>query len=136
MTAVGPAICSGDTVLVADVGNSRIKLAVVTAAGAIAAPPRLPEIHRRHDLDSHGFRPADLEQWLQAAAPGPAVVLVASVHDAAAARLEAALAAVSATSHRPLRQRRVGHADLPMAITLAAPERVGIDRLCGAAAAA
>ena len=136
MTAVGPAICSGDTVLVADVGNSRIKLAVVTAAGAIAEPPRLPEIHRRHDLDSHGFRPADLEQWLQAAAPGPAVVLVASVHDAAAARLEAALAAVSATSHRPLRQRRVGHADLPLAITLAAPERVGIDRLCGAAAAA
>lgn len=136
MTAVGPAICSGDTVLVADVGNSRIKLAVVTAAGAIAAPPRLPGIHRRHDLDSHGFRPADLEQWLQAAAPGPAVVLVASVHDAAAARLEAALAAVSATSHRPLRQRRVGHADLPLATTLAAPERVGIDRLCGAAAAA
>ena len=137
MTAAGPAICSGDTVLLADVGNSRIKLAVVTPSGATADSLRLPAITRRHDLDSHGFRPAHLEQWLQGAAPGPAVVLVASVHDAAAARLEAALAAVSATSHRPLRQRRVGHGDLPLAIAgeVSAPERVGIDRLCGAAAA-
>jgi len=138
MTAAGPAICSGDTVLLADVGNSRIKLAVVTPSGATADSLRLPAIARRHDLDSQGFRPAHLEQWLQGAAPGPAVVLVASVHDAAAARLEAALAAVSATSHRPLRQRRVGHGDLPLAIAgeVSAPERVGIDRLCGAAAAA
>lgn len=136
MTAAPPGICAGDTVLVADVGNSRIKLAVVAAADASAAPPRLPAIARRQDLESHAFRPANLEHWLQAVAPGPAVVLVASVHDAAAARLEAALAAVSATSHRPLRQRRVMHADLPLAIALAAPERVGVDRLCGAAAAA
>jgi len=137
MTAAGPAICSGDTVLLADVGNSRIKLAVVTPSGATADSLRLPAITRRHDLDSRGFRPAHLEQWLQGAAPGPAVVLVASVHDAAAARLEAALAAVSATSHRPLRQRRIGHGDLPLVIAgeVSAPERVGIDRLCGAAAA-
>lgn len=138
MTAVTSGLCSGDTVLLADVGNSRIKLAVVTTASENSALVRLPAIGRRHDLDSRGFRPAHLEQWLQGAAPGSAVVLVASVHDAAAARLEAALAAVSATSHRPLRQRRVGHADLPVVIasTLAAPDRVGIDRLCGAAAAA
>ena len=129
-------ICPGDTVLLADVGNSRIKLAVVTDHGVEEGRPRrLPVLARRHELDSHGFRAPNLEEWLQAAAPGPAVVLVASVHDAAAARLEAALAAVSATSHRPLRQRRVGHSDLPLAIALAAPERVGIDRLCGAAAA-
>lgn len=136
MTAAPPGICAGDTVLVADVGNSRIKLAVVSTAAISTAPLGLPEIARRQDLESQAFRPANLEQWLQAVAPGPAVVLVASVHDAAAARLEAALAAVSATSHRPLRQRRVMHADLPLTISLAAPERVGIDRLCGAAAAA
>lgn len=136
MTPSAAAICLGDTVLLADVGNSRIKLAVVTDHGiAEGQPRRLPALARRHDLDSHGFRAANLEEWLQAAAPGPAVVLVASVHDAAAARLEAALAAVSATSHRPLRQRRITHADLPLALALAAPERVGIDRLCGAAAA-
>ena len=137
MTPSVPSICLGDTVLLADVGNSRIKLALVTDHGVAANRPRgLPAIARRHDLDSHGFRAAGLEEWLQSAAPGPAVVLVASVHDAAAARLEAALAAVSAMSHRPLRQRRIMHADLPLAVALPAPERIGIDRLCGAAAAA
>jgi hypothetical protein len=40
-------------------------------------------------------------------APAAAVVLLASVHDAAAARLEAAIAELSATRHRPLRQRRI-----------------------------
>jgi len=134
MTAAVPGTCLGDAVLLADVGNSRIKLAVV--GGGAAVPWRLPSLSRRHDLDSHSFRGPELEQWLQSAAPGPAVVLVASVHDAAAARLEAAVAAVSATGHRPLRQRRVGHADLPLSISVSAPGRTGIDRLCGAAAAA
>jgi len=137
MTSSAPAICPGDAVLLADVGNSRIKLAVVADHGvAEGRPRRLPAIARRHDLDSHGFRAANLEEWLQASAPGPAVVLVASVHDAAAARLEAALAAVSATSHRPLRQRRIGHGDLPLVLGVTEPDRTGIDRLCGAAAAA
>jgi type III pantothenate kinase len=132
-----PSICAGDTILLADVGNSRIKLAVVTDhVVAEGRERRLPALARRHDLDSHAFRAANLEEWLQGAAPGPAVVLVASVHDAAAARLEAALAGVSATSHRPLRQRRIGHADLPLRITVAEPDRTGIDRLCNAAAAA
>ena len=129
-------LCSGDAILLADVGNSRIKLAVVADQGFVEGGPRsLPTLARRRDLDSHAFRAADLEEWLQAAAPGPAVMLVASVHDAAAVRLEAALAAVSATSHRPLRQRRIGHADLPLALTVLEPDRTGIDRLCGAAAA-
>ncbi|NBW95722.1 MAG: type III pantothenate kinase [Planctomycetia bacterium] len=132
MNGVARAICGGDTVLLADVGNSRIKLAV---SGDHGDGRTLPTITRRHDLDSHAFRSVDLEQWLQGAAPGPAVVLVASVHDAAAARLEAALAAVSATGHRPLRQRRIVHADLPLSIAIPDPDCVGIDRLCGAAAA-
>lgn len=122
-----------DALLVADVGNSRIKLGVVSGPGAGAS---LPVIAKRHDLESRSFRPESLEQWLRSAAPGPAMILVASVHDAAAARLEAAIAAVSATQHRPLRQRRIGHADVPLAIALPEPHRVGIDRLAGAAAAA
>ncbi|MDA1040024.1 MAG: type III pantothenate kinase, partial [Planctomycetota bacterium] len=127
-----PPICLGDPVLLADVGNSRIKLGVVADHGN---GTRLPVITKRRDLVSRSFRPDALEQWLHAAAPGPAVILVASVHDAAATRLEAAIAAVSATQHRPLRQRRVGHADMPLVITLPEPHRVGIDRLAGAAAA-
>ncbi len=128
-----PPLCLGDTVLVADVGNSRIKLGLVADHGDGST---LPVITKRHDLASRSFRPETLEHWLHGAAPGPAVILVASVHDAAAARLEAAIAAVSATQHRPLRQRRIGHADMPLVIMVPEPQRVGIDRLAGAAAAA
>lgn len=132
-----PAAGLGDTVLLADVGNTRIKLAVVSDHGLDATGlRRLPTVGLRQDLDSHAFRPENLERWLMSAAPGSAVVLVASVHDAAATRLEAVLAAVSATSHRPLRQRRIGHADLPLSIDLDEPHKTGIDRLAAAAAAA
>jgi type III pantothenate kinase len=129
-------ICLGDTVLLADVGNTRIKLAVMQDHGVVEGARRLPSVAHRQDLMSREFRPQNLEQWLAAAAPGPAVILVASVHEAAAVRLEAAVAEVSATRHRPIRQRRISHADLPLAVLLDEPHRVGIDRLAGAAAAA
>ena len=129
-------VCLGDTVLLADVGNTRIKLAVVSDHGIDASGVRrLPTVTKRQDLDSHGFRPANLETWLNQAAPTTAVVLVASVHDAAAARLEAAIAELSATRHRVLRQRRIVHGDLPLEILVAEPHKVGIDRLAAAAAA-
>lgn len=131
----GPGICSGDTVLLADVGNSQIKLARL-ADPALAGSYGLPGLSHRQNLDSHHFHPENLERWLLAAAPGRAVVIVASVSEAAATRLEAVVAEISATRHRPLRQRRIGHADLPLVVSLPAPERVGIDRLAGAAAAA
>ena len=124
--------------LLADVGNSRIKLAVVSDEGIDAADVagrRLPTVTQRLDLDSHGFRPDNLENWLNQAAPTTAVVLVASVHDAAAARLEAAITELTATRHRSLRQRRIVHGDLPLEIMVAEPHRVGIDRLAAAAAA-
>lgn len=141
MTISGPApICLGDTVLLADVGNTRIKLGMVEDLGVDATghqtdQRRLPKVAKRQDLDSRGFRPANLEAWLDQVAPGPAVILVASVHDAAAARLEAAVAAISATRHRALRQRRIQHLDLPLSVALAEPHRVGIDRLAAATAA-
>lgn len=128
----GRPVGAADAVILADVGNSRIKLALLERAG----DGPLPGLGRRQDLDSRSFRPENLDRWLLAAAPGPAVVLVASVYDAAATRLEAAVAEISATRHRPLRQRRIGHADLPLAVALPEPHRVGIDRLAGAAAAA
>ncbi|RLS34417.1 MAG: type III pantothenate kinase [Planctomycetota bacterium] len=133
-----PSICLGDTVLLADVGNSRIKLAVVEDHGFSMAggARRLPTVGQRRDIDSRGLRTAQLRDWLRTAAPSAAVILVASVHDAAAGVLEMALAEESATGHRPLRQRRVGHHDLPLMIDLAEPHRVGIDRLAAATAAA
>jgi type III pantothenate kinase len=129
-------VCLGDTVLLADVGNSRIKLAVVADHGVDASGVRrLPTVARRQDLDSREFRTANLEKWLNQAAPSAAVVLMASVHDGAAARLEAAIAELSATRHRVLRQRRIGHGDLPLEVLVAEPHKVGIDRLAAAAAA-
>lgn len=127
------AIGRDDTVLVADVGNSRIKLGVIVDHGD--GVKLLPAIGRRQDLFSRAFRPDNLREWLAGAAPGPAVMLIASVHDAAATRLEAALAELSATQHRPLRQRRLAHADLGIDVRLDEPHRVGIDRIAAAAAA-
>jgi pantothenate kinase type III len=119
------------TVLLADVGNSRIKLARLLVAAVESA---LPVIDHRLDLDSHGFAIDALETWLAAVAPGPATVLIGSVYEAAATRLEASLAEVSATRHRGLRQRRMSYHDLPLAVHTEEPERVGIDRVAGAAA--
>ncbi|MFM8283006.1 MAG: type III pantothenate kinase [Planctomycetaceae bacterium] len=122
----------GDTVLVADVGNSRIKLAAVESWGGEG---RLPTLGHRQELSSREFHPANLERWLAQVASGSTLLVVGSVHDAAAARLEAAVAAVAATTPRILRQRRVTHGDLPLTVRLDEPQRVGIDRLASATAA-
>jgi type III pantothenate kinase len=129
---------STGAVLVVDVGNTRIKLAAIAALGVDADGRRtgLPELGLRQDLPSRSFRQDSLEAWLRRAAPSTGLVLVASVNDAAADRLEATVAGLSATRQRPLRQRRIAHGDLPLAIAAAEPSRVGIDRLAGAAAAA
>jgi len=132
MSGAGGNEAFDDALLVADVGNSRIKLALVADRGADG---RLPRVQRRQDFLSRDFHPGNIERWLALAAPGPALLLVASVHDAAAVRLEAAVAEVSATRHRPLRQRRVDRADLPVEVQVDEPMRVGIDRLAAAAAA-
>jgi type III pantothenate kinase len=123
---------TADAVLLADVGNTRIKLAAVLEP---AGPRRLPVIGRRQDLMSRDFRPENFAGWLEAVAPGPAVVLVAAVHHAAAARLEAVIAELTATRRHPVRQQRLTHGHLPIEVDVVEPSRVGIDRVAGAAAA-
>lgn len=122
-----------ETVIVADVGNTRIKLATVVAGGA---PGRLPAVAHRQDLLSLEFRAANLKEWLARAAPGPSIVYAASVHEAAATGLEAAIAEVAATGHRMVRQRRITSAHVGMPVEVDEPGRVGIDRIAAAAAAA
>lgn len=129
---VAPAIGTDRAVLLADVGNTRIKLAVIADRGGAG---RLPVVTRRTDLLTHDFRPEHLQRWLGAAAPGPAVLLVAAVHERAAVRIEAAVAAAAMAGHRPLRQRRIVRDDLPLVVRVIEPDRVGIDRLAAAAAA-
>ncbi|MFM9059550.1 MAG: type III pantothenate kinase [Planctomycetaceae bacterium] len=126
MSAVSPA----GALLVADVGNTRIKLAAV----APGAP--LPAVGRRQDVAARDIDPPTVERWLAAAAPGPAVLLVASVNEAAAARLEALVTGGAATGGHSIHLHRIGHADLPIPLRVDEPDRVGIDRACGAAAAA
>jgi type III pantothenate kinase len=127
-----------DAVLLADVGNTRIKLAAVLepAVLELPGPRRLPVIGRRQDLMSRDFRPENFAGWLDSVAPGPAVVLVAAVHHAAAARLEAVIAELTATRWHPVRQQRLTHAHLPIGVDVVEPSRVGIDRVAAAAAAA
>lgn len=122
----------GEAVVVADVGNTRIKLAVV----GTELVGRLPAVTHRQDLASREFRAAHLLQWLDRAAAGPTVVLVASVHDSAATGLEAAIAEVAVTGHRAIRQRRITREHLPIEVEVDEPARVGIDRVAAAAAAA
>jgi type III pantothenate kinase len=136
MAAVG-----GDTIVLADVGNTRIKLAVLVAAGgepseAHLGATSLPGLSGRQDLVSREFRPSNLQHWLDRVAAGPATILIASVHESAATRLEAAIAEVAVTRHRPIRQQRVGREHLPLRVDVDEPARVGIDRLAAAAAAA
>jgi len=122
-----------ETTVVADVGNTRIKLAVVANS---VTTGRLPPIANRQDLLSREFRPQNLRHWLDQAAPGAAVVLVASVHESAAVGLEGAIAEAAATGHRPIRQRRITREHLPVVVDVDEPGRVGIDRLAAAAAVA
>jgi len=126
-----------DTLLLADVGNSRVKLAALVDTGLDATGRRvsLPRFGRRLELDIRGLQTRLLRQWLAGAAPTGAHVLVASVHDRAAALLELAIAEESATGRRSLRQQRVAYTDLPLRVALEEPGRVGIDRLAAAAAA-
>ena len=117
-------------VLLADVGNSRTKLALLSGVSQ-----GMPLLERRYDLDSHDFNSDDFENWLRAAVPASATFFIASVYDTAAAQLETAIAAVSATHHLLVQRQRVHFSDFPLGVKTDQPDRVGIDRLAAATAA-
>ena len=79
-------------VLLADVGNSRIKLALVSGVSR-----GMPLLERRYELDSRGFSYDDFESWLMAVVSPSTKFFIASVCDAAAAQLETAISAISGT---------------------------------------
>ncbi|MBU6277549.1 MAG: hypothetical protein KGQ61_13010, partial [Planctomycetes bacterium] len=111
------------TVLVADVGNSRIKLAALAPDRARGdGGARLPRVAGRADLVARDFDADALARWLDDAAPGAALLLVGSVNVAAAARLGEVVARVAAARDRPLTAARIGPADLPLVVRLAEPE--------------
>ncbi len=117
-------------VLLADVGNSRTKLALLSGVRQ-----GMPLLERRYDLDSGDFNCDDFENWLMAAVPASATFYIASVYDKAAAELETAISAVSTARHLRVKQQRVHFSDLPLGVKTDQPDRVGIDRLAAATAA-
>ena len=117
-------------VLLADVGNSRTKLALLSGVSQ-----GMPLLERRYDLDSRDFNSDDFENWLRAAVPASATFFIASVYDTAAAQLETAISAVSATHHLLVQRQRVHFSDFPLGVKTDQPDRVGIDRLAAATAA-
>ena len=117
-------------VLLADVGNSRTKLALLSGVSQ-----GMPLLESRYDLDSHNFNSEDFENWLMAAVSAPATFFIASVYDTAAAQLETAISAVSATHHLLVQRQRVHFSDFPLGVKTDQPDRVGIDRLAAATAA-
>jgi type III pantothenate kinase len=117
----------GPPLIVADVGNSRVKLGEF-APGELAAPASgpLPHPHRAQPF------PVDwTESELDSFLPVPAECrwAIASVNHPVADRLLAWLA------RRDVPQPRVlSHVDMPLAIDVEAPAKVGIDRLANAVA--
>jgi type III pantothenate kinase len=112
-----------------DIGNSRIKLGSFACTNlelsALPAPIESSVLSIRH---TNGvFDQTRFALWRKQHAPEQATWFVASVHRAAAERLKAA------ACQCPLRE--LTYRNLPLAVHVDAPERVGIDRLVGAFAA-
>ncbi len=117
-------------VLLADVGNSRIKLALVSAVSQ-----GMPLLERRYELDSRDFSYDDFESWLMAVVSPSTIIYIASVCDTAAAQLETAISSINGTRQIRVQLHRVHFSDLPLKVKTEQPERVGIDRLAAATAA-
>ena len=89
-------------VLLADVGNSRIKLALVSGVRQ-----GMPLLERRYELESRDFSCDDFESWLMAVVSPSATFYIASVCDTAAAQLETAISAISGTRQLLVQLHRV-----------------------------
>jgi len=122
-----------------DIGNSRIKLGRFNQLDGQGLPllSRIPEPSRTAELASERWTEQQLLEVLgdspaskpDAAKPEAATWVLASVNPPAAARLADWLAARGATTHQ------LTAADIPITVDLREPNRVGVDRLVGAAAA-
>lgn len=117
----------GPALIAVDIGNSQTKFGLFDVE---ARSRRLPSPVAIHNQSSASLDEATLRKWLEGCA-APRVWRVASVNRPAAKRLLEWLAANEAAGAgeniRPIEQR-----NLPLRVRLAAPERVGIDRLLGA----
>src|SRR6188508_645051 len=124
-----------------DIGNSRVKLGQFQrecsgesdASNGVRAPddPLLPEPVATFDLpirhDTGEFDSSRLVAWCSEHLPNSTTWRVASVHRAAAAQLSAAIIDLAKQSGRDCPIQQLTYRDVPLAIRLEEPARVGID---------
>lgn len=130
------------SIVAVDIGNSQIKFGVFAEAPTAPAkksPHALPEPTATLELliahDTGRFDVAQLTAWCEAHVPAGARWLIGSVHRGAAAQLTETLAAWSRQHERNWQVRKLTYQDLPLAVRVNEPARVGIDRLLAAVAA-
>jgi type III pantothenate kinase len=120
-----------------DIGNSRMKLgrfaAVSTVSGALPEPVDtfdLPIAHATGEFDV-----GRLAAWCEGQVGNAAEWRIASVHRAATEQLRVVIDELTKMQSRNWKLQQVTNRDVPLAIDVEAPQRVGIDRLLAAAAA-
>ncbi len=113
-----------------DVGNSRIKLGWFGEADDPSSAA-LPEPVATLDLNPQQPDWSELAAWIEQSGAGPLDLVVGSVNRSAWLNLAEWFDASGVCR----RQRMLTYADLPLRIDVAAPDKVGIDRLLGAVAA-
>ncbi|MEX2172613.1 MAG: type III pantothenate kinase [Pirellulales bacterium] len=127
------------TLLIADVGNTRIKLGRFDQfAGGPSVQnensPSLPE-----PIASCALPLADCDNWLDMVREFVGTelprVVVASVNAPAAARFTTVIDQLAADRGESWQFKLLTHHQVPLAMHVDEPQRVGIDRLCGALAA-
>jgi len=115
-----------------DIGNTRLKLGLFDSGSTANAPHinHLPVPIQSLALPSADWDKAVLRHWMTNV-PAATKWWIASVNRTAAARLAESIRSIDP----PASLRMLSHGDLPIAIAVKEPEKVGIDRLAAAAAA-
>jgi type III pantothenate kinase len=120
-----------------DIGNSRMKIGrfePLTATSSELPEPDdtfdSPIIHQTGEFDTACFF-----AWCDQHVSQQSDWMLASVHRGATERLKTAVKDWSSRSRRRCTLRHLSYRDVPLAIHVEQPERVGIDRLLGALAA-
>ena len=137
------------SLIAVDIGNSRIKLGRFDRAGHSAAEtasrpmpivgPTLPEPSDTLEitLSDHAgnFEHKPLSDWCAEHVRGKTIWIVGSVHRGAAERFTVAVTTVAKELRVNWPIRQLTYRDVPLAVRVAEPERVGIDRLLASLAA-
>lgn len=141
---------SKENLVAVDIGNSRIKLGLFaigdecmqqrSSRSALAiVPAELPEPLAELALPlkdrSGAFEKEGLRTWCEEFLPEGGGWTIGSVHRGATEELKNAIRELAASGIRHGTIRQLTHRDLPIAVEVAEPGRVGIDRLLAAVGA-